>query len=273
MKLEELKEWLDYSQELRDYYERSPNSDPSDPMTSWLEPPPPYSVHNYDRKLSLFRGYLQTMEEFLEQERQERDQELKDESKKFTKHPDYDDPSELFRLQEMVEVVDEFADTFRKSFLVNLYSFWESQLFPLCNSLKHYDDIKHYDDMPSQEKKKKNFGHLNAYPFLEKLGFEISKVPNDEKKNKWKLDGVLKDIDNYRIVRNCIVHNAGYPDEAKDEEKLREYIKDESLLSLDEDESIQLCQEFYEKTLKTIEKYFDELLKNLAKWDSEQRAS
>jgi hypothetical protein len=166
--------------------------------------------------------------------------------------------------QHWLKTIDEFADTMRKSFFVSLYSFWETQLFPLCTSLKCYDD------MPSQEKKKKNFGHLNAYPFLQKIGFRISKVPDGEKKNKWKLDGVLKDIDNYRIVRNCIVHNAGYPDEAKDEEKLREYIRDEPLLSLNEDESIQLCQEFCEKTLKTIEKYFDELLEKLAKWGPEQ---
>jgi len=209
MKLEELKAWLEYSRLPK------PAEPESDDIWGGIFDPLDFVVvpHlEHVARLSLFRDYLETMEKFLERERQEHEQKLDDEFKKAEGNLDYGG-----YLSWLEEMIDGFADTLRKSFFVNLYGYWESQLFPLCCSLKELDD-----SMPSPGEAK-DFSPKNAKAFLDKIGFPTN-------------DGTWQVINDYRILRNCIAHHNGEPDRMTKELGVLEKLlrNEQPLLSLEE---------------------------------------
>ena len=233
MDLTELESWLEYS--------HSPDypGDPHSMPANFFHDKPNLS-HEY--KIELFRDYLDTMEDYLEQERQKKRAKAQEYqswaqselTKAFNRLEEAikaghisSDPetvsmheqdimqewSTMINLPEeyWIKAVDEFADTFRKSFFVNLFGFWESQLLPLCTSLKHYDD---YSGLELRDENGK-FTLGIAKGFLWKIRF-----PLDNSKT-W------SDINRYKILRNCIVHCNGKPSEMhgkKDQEKIEELL-------------------------------------------------
>lgn len=208
----------------------------------------------FESKMLLFELYLLTTENFLETEVQRLEEELK------RKEKDVNEPwIEILICREETrsqkEIINKFANILRKSFFISLYGFLESQLFQLCHSLKSYDE----KNMPARPEKQR-FKSKEAKPFLEKIKFPLD-------------TGIWQDIsDNYRRLRNCIIHHAGKPDGTREEKELREYICRVSTLSLrkeeDEDaEEIILEQGFCDEVLDTINKFFDRLLIALADWE------
>ena len=266
MKLEELKNWLHYSRL------------PEDEKT-WL----PTVYFDHEAQMELFANYLETVEIFLVREKEKRGRVLKDEEEKVQKKlsklkeevragripfsnpfgPDYNDyesgivndvVSYLPMLEYWSAMVDGFADVLRKSFFVNLYGFWESQLFLFCNSLKNYDDAMSFENT-------EKFSPEHAKPLLREIGFPLGAR-------------VWSDIKDYGILRNCIVHHNGWTDRmGKERKRIKDLIRSEQLLlSLNGDKMI-FNNGFCEKALDTINKYFDELLETLANWDLAQHAS
>jgi len=200
MKLEELKKWLEYS--------RLPKSN-----DIWDTLMVPYFEHV--ERLTLFQNYLMTMEGFLEQEIQKHQQALDDEFERLAESFNPDDTGQLPYFSWLLETTNEFANTLRKSFFVNLYGFWEAQLLLLCLTLENYDK----KDVPNISKFH-DFDLTKAKFFLRKIHFPLKSI-------------IWNDINNYKRLRNCIVHHDGHLDGMDDEEELKKFIcARKSLLSL-----------------------------------------
>lgn len=242
-------------------------------------------LDNIRANLNLHKKYLEVMENFLEVEaRNERHRlaQLADEqTKKAREEIDAGKrigmtESSIFSTTEFGvfewEMVDEYAFTLRKTFFVNLYGFWESQLYPLCYSLKNYDD-----NMPSLGDVKE-FGPEKAKPFLHEIGFPLNTKTWNE-------------IDGYRVLRNCINHHNGQIDRMsdKDQRRIKEFVRSGFLKDWEAEKvegrdvyrsdfvrdrkEVLLRKGACEKALDIITKYFYELWDTLVNWDLAQRAS
>ncbi len=196
----------------------------------------------HERKLALFEGYLQTLEGYLEQEAQQAkdkirqteakiDEEFEKLNQKVKAGLISSEPNVVDRHQEEIldqwryelqyadywsDTVDEFADTLRKSFFINLYGFWESQLFPLCKALEPYEN------MPKVENAL-DFGPAQAKEFLGKINVPLGGG------TAWCT------INNYRLLRNCLVHNNGDLERCgkKDRKNIESFLSKRPLLSID----------------------------------------
>jgi hypothetical protein len=225
MKAEELSEWL--------YKSRLPEDEKFWGGTIYFE---------HEAQIDLFRNYLNVIESFLASEKQKQvdeSEKIKAEITKLhrlkegLKTDQSIDFRTLYDQEAMIEgsigswlsdleysefeldMINGFADVLRKSFFVNLYSFWEAQLFPLCHFLKSYDE----KNMPVIGKVDE-FGPDEAKPFLKEIKFPLNSV-------------IWNEINNYRRLRNCIVHHDGKLDGVKDEQKLKAFIRAKnSLVSL-----------------------------------------
>ena len=147
-----------------------------------------------------------------------------------------------------------YADIFpmilRNSFLVSVHSLLEHKMDLVCKRIKEERQIaSNWDDSRrgnALHKFKRYFKHA---------GLELTD-------NDW------QEINNYRIIRNCIVHNRGLIKGARQERELRYYITRKNIISQDTiREEIALTEQFCREAIKTIweflmktyEAYYDEL--------------
>jgi ElaB/YqjD/DUF883 family membrane-anchored ribosome-binding protein len=260
------------------YVKNYPPSD--DPIAKFMQE---LSKPNFEheRKIALFESYLQTLEGYLEQEAQQAkdkihksrakiDKEFKELDQKVKAGRISSEPEVVGRHQEEIlarwgdglqydnywsDTVDEFADTLRKSFFMNLYGFWESQLFPLCKALKSYDYT-----MPSPKAVKDNI--KNAVGFLEKIGYPIG-------------DGKSWDTiyDNYRPLRNCLAHYNGELSRCSSKEKIESFIRTKKPALSIRGQIIVINKGFCEESLETITQFFKDLLDALTQWALPQTTS
>lgn len=236
----------------------------------------------HERKLALFESYLQTLEGYLEQEAQqandnihkikaEIDDKLEELNQKVKAGQISSEPDVVDRHQEDIlaqwkyelqyadywsDTVDEFADILRKSFFINLYGFWESQLFPLCKSLKNYDDT-----MPSPNPKE-------AYPskavnFFERINFPTGNEP----KTNWDII-----YDYYRPLRNCLAHNNGEISRCGSRDTIERFISTKKPALSIKGQIVVVNKEFCEESLETITQFFEDLRNALTQWALSQTA-
>ncbi len=191
----------------------------------------------FDFEVGLFMDYLFTIEDFLHEEIQKHLQVVEQE-KAITPgtqaEPSAEAQGNLFRL----EVIGEFTNLLRRSVFVSLYSFFESRLIHECRSRQNARVLLKLSDLAGQSPIHK------ARTFITKvLGVDF---PSDSQ--EW------KDVQSYRLLRNCIVHSQGRIDEmadARDQKALAAYIEQENSLSIRNGE-VYIGQYFCEGAFKTI---------------------
>ncbi len=175
----------------------------------------------FEVEFQYYLDYMKFMEEFLEEEKKKEDKNIE---KALSEISSGDSEIAIMFLPKIFE----FADMLRKSFFVTLYSFFESKLVQECRLRKNneialtFDDIRAPDDI---ERVKKYFTKVLRSDF-----------PSNSP--EWET------IQNYRVVRNCIVHAQGRIDELKDKkdrEKLQRFVNKNGMISLSRNEEDQIA--------------------------------
>lgn len=185
-----------------------------------------------------FKDYIGFMEEFLETEEIKQ----KDGLEKILSAAD---PNNLIVLDRSFWPgrTDEFAGILRRSFFISLYSFFENLLISECNSREN-------NEIPLV------FKDIYAHDELQKVAKYFTKVlqidfPNTT--SQWEA------IQNYRIIRNCVVHAQGRLNELKndgDRQKLLKYFDKNTNVILKEEE-IYLKRGFCDEVLQNIETFLN----------------
>ncbi len=173
----------------------------------------------------LFKDYINFMEEFLEAEKNKQEENLR-------KIDSAVDPNDLIVLDRRIlfALTDEFAGILRRSFFISLFSFFENRLINEYRSGRNSE----YDTHGELQRA------INYFTKDSQIVF-----PN----------GVPDVIQNYRIIRNCIVHAQGMLNEmkpAKDKQKLLNYLQKDTHVFLSK-EKIRLKAGFCEEALQNIE--------------------
>jgi len=121
---------------------------------------------------------------------------------------------------------------------VNLYSFFEAALVKECRNRKSSETPLSFSDIAGQNDIDRAKTYLTK---VVRIHF-----PSDAP--EW------QEIQNYRMLRNCIVHNQGKMEEGARGQKLREYIARQKNLSLYGDE-VYFDKGFCEEAFETIRKF------------------
>lgn len=149
----------------------------------------------------------------------------------------------------------DYAETFptilRNSFLVSTYSLLEQKMAFICEQLQKdksltvsWKDLK--GDTLEQFKKYCN----------------LASLPLSFNNQAW------QEINNYSLVRNCIVHNNGLIEGFREERKLHAYAKAKNIISKELiRKQIILTEQFCEEVIKTIKAF---LIKVLEAYESQR---
>lgn len=214
----------------------------------------------FEAEIHFFKDYLETLEEFLGTEAQHLAQSLetldlgyeplaeernraRDEDDYEAEYEHYYEPSPREveeQLRERLNDIGDFANLLRSSFFVSLYSFLESRLIKECESRKGADVQRSLSKGDNDLEKFQNY-------FADVLQIYF---PGDTP--QW------QEIQNYRDLRNCIVHNhgklAGLRKSSAD--RLCKYIRGkEDLLSISGDE-VFLNAAFCSEAFETVKRFF-----------------
>jgi hypothetical protein len=209
----------------------------------------------FEKEIHLFKDYLETLEEFLRTEAQHLAQSLetldlgyeplpeerdgaRDEDDFEAKHERYYEPSPRQvedQLRDRLNVIDDFANLLRSSFFVSLYSFLESRLMKECQSRTGADVTLSLSDIRGLERIKKYFKKVQIY------------FPSDT--TQW------QEIQNYKVLRNCIVHTRGRLSDFGNAKQLEKYIRRKSGLHISGDE-IFLNAAFCSEAFETVKGFF-----------------
>jgi hypothetical protein len=142
--------------------------------------------------MNLYKEYLNTMEKFLKTEAlihvQNIEQMSDEERFKYYEFGDLYDHAEYDEYR--IRIVNQFQNILRRSYFVNLFSFLETKLVLICKERKPKDIVLKISD-------------TTGYNQLDKVKVYITKVlqmrfPTNTQ--EW------QEIQNYRRLRNCIIH-------------------------------------------------------------------
>lgn len=200
-----------------------------------------------------FRDYLASMETFLEDESQKHSENLRalEERMKLGELAEPSDPGQMPAEMEydyyQRVMIEEFINILRKSFFVNLYAALESRLIKECH---YHEERKQTGESRTKRSLSDTSGSVvqKAMTYLEKVQcINFSRGESME----W------AEIQNYRVLRNCIVHNGGRLNErTRKRGKLRKFIDRKPTLSLSEyDDEIILGKGFCEEAVNTVERF------------------
>ena len=203
----------------------------------------------FETGFSSYYDYLETIVNFLESEKGKHNQSIDEISQKIESgeieiSDDLNQmPPQLQYDYDRLSSIFEFENTLLSSFFVTIYFHLESELTRHCRSLekKSQEKLSLSDIVGS--------GVQRAITYLVKvhrIDFSLGNSPEWEK------------IQNYNILRNCIVHNQGRLDESLEKghrDKLLKFIqKPNSKLQL-EDSWCILNKEFCLEALDTIKEF------------------
>jgi hypothetical protein len=190
-------------------------------------------------KNGTLKRYLGTLNKLLKKEQEDLPKMIEVEAEKLTNEDnrDYRD----FYAEELWYLKKDYPNILRQSFLMACYSCLEHDLFRLC------DYFQKTQDLPIPEKR----GIQSARQYLEKE----AKFKSLDKLPSW------EEILHLQDIRNCIAHNDGRLGEYKKrDDKIRKYIQKKSdLLSLEEDDTITIRNEYCMHVLNMIEAFLDAL--------------
>lgn len=209
---------------------------------------------NFDFDQIIFKGeisqyldYLETLDEFLDTENQKHKASLqKLEYKGRDIYSDDGQPSDEAGYDlYIIDRFQSFSAMLRSSFFVNIYSFFEIKLIEECSLRKSEEIQLSLSELAGQD----NIDKANIY-FKKVLKLDFpSNTP------EW------EEIQNYQLLRNCIVHCQGRLDKIKklDHQKIRAYITRQEHISLMGD-YIDLSKEFCLEACTTIESFLQKML-------------
>jgi hypothetical protein len=191
--------------------------------------------------------HLETMEGFLEAMAQHHIQKIE-----YADPPTYfndkltsveEDPEEQFWHSDLAaSMITHYSNLLRSSLFVSLYSFFESRLVNECRDRKNEHTPLSFSDIAGQ----------NAIDKAKTYFTKVLQVNFPSNTTEW------REIHNYRLLRNCIVHNRGSLDEMRDTKLLREYIASNNSLHLVDDE-ILLEKGFCKEACETMKIFMRQL--------------
>lgn len=191
----------------------------------------------FEHYLELMEGYLASETKKYSESREEaiRKGEIKVDDETGPE-PDYD--------SYMLEVIRSTEQVLRKSLFVSLFSFLENTLVEDCRARKHYDKeiVLRLEDLTG----KNDIDKVKVY-WKKVLRMEF---PSDTP--EWSA------IQNYKSLRNCIVHAGGKVGSLKengDREKLEKFIHATATLELMSHGDIVVLKEFCDEALETIQRF------------------
>lgn len=159
-------------------------------------------------------------------------------------------------LTNSVQELEDFANILFKSFIVSVYSYLESSLLERCRGVEQKHNYRlSVKDLSGQ-------GIQQAMSYLLKvhqLGYSLGTS------KEW------GQIQNLRILRNCIAHNGGRLDLGTDQiQKVRNYVSAEPLLNIDNNtDEIVVSREYCEKALLIVTEFLYAIDKALGKTNSD----
>lgn len=247
----------------------------------------PKYYFEFQKQLSIYRKYLETLEEFFKSQREGLEEETNERNARISsaldkiekdvreeKIPWYD-PSGFDRdiaiqlvyqnegilpdQDNELENLVEFAKTFRNSFFANLYGFFEANLVGLYSLTKEYLSVNgprtKYDFLQRNEVDRLRVLE-SILPFLKTIDFDIASN-----------NAAWSDLNQYKEIRNKILHANGRLAEEKKSNSLKSFINRSNSLSKDETE-IRVSRELCENVLCDIEENFflSALVPKLANW-------
>jgi len=191
-----------------------------------------------------YLDYIKFMEEFLEEEEKKEHKNFQGALSKLNP-----DSSEFLDFSPAKAL--EFAGMLRNSFFVSLYSFFENKLISQCRLRKTDSILLDFDDIRG----------LDVIERVKKYFTKVLRTNFPSSTREWET------IQNYRIIRNCIVHAQGKMyelKEKKDREKLQRFVNKNRNISLvrseedligffKKDGEIYIHRGFCEEACNTIE--------------------
>jgi hypothetical protein len=208
----------------------------------------------FDSGFILFSDYLETIVAFLEKERQGHNESI-DEINKSTDLDELGFPNDPHRIPPQIEYeyyqldrIADFENTLFSSFFVTIYFYLESELTRHCHDLaKQHQEMLSLSDIVGN-------GVQRAVTYLIKVQHIEFSLGNSREWEK---------IQNYNILRNCIVHNQGKLDESFEKgsrEKLLKFIeKPNSKLQLSNTWCV-LNKDFCLEALSTIKTFLHSVI-------------
>lgn len=195
-------------------------------------------------EIGLFEEYLVAMEKFLEDETQKHSESLKNLIAKGEIYYDGETGLESNYDSHRLDLLSAFKDRLRRSFFVSVFSFLESELLSECHYRKTQDKdiLLNFNDLAGQSSIDKAVTYLT----------KVLRLDHPRKFPEW------IEIQNYKILRNCIVHAQGRVDQMKlesDQRTLKGYIAQKKNLSFTWGEEVSLDKGFCEEALTTIEAF------------------
>jgi hypothetical protein len=223
----------------------------------------PHFLDDVDRVLfeadfQIHHDYIEFMEDFLDAEEKKE----KDIIKAFLKeYPDEEKENALLWMSASGIIpgrVAQLAGFMRASYLVSLYSYLQNKLISECHSRK--------TDLISLNVR--DIRGRNELDQVTKYFTQVLRVNFPENAPEW------KNIKNYRIIRNCIVHARGRIDELRDNgelNQLQDFVskqpnvslirnKDDIISSFKSDGELYIHHGFCEEACKTIQAFLIKLL-------------
>ena len=169
------------------------------------------------------------------------DREINEELSEFEKRFDAEClASDIEKVQEV------FPRILRYSLFVTSMAKFEYGIVSLCKGAKNIFELT------------SEFNTKNK-PII-KLGIEYLKTQKGLEINTKKFDDRIELMENYRIIRNCIVHSDGVITRKEDEERLRQFIKESRTFNIDRHNRIILIEGFVNGVAHSMELLWDRLL-------------
>lgn len=188
--------------------------------------------------------YLKITEEYLQKAKTDFETWFDEKTKGFTPK-ERDEFYELYGA-DYWQYAETFPRILRNSFLISACSLLEYKMAIICEWLKKdkqipisWSDLR--GDTPDQFKNYCKLARLE-FPFNDRL---------------W------QEINNYRRIRNCIVHNRGLIKEFQDKDKkgFISYLTKKGIISQDtNDQEIALTEQFCREVVKTIEVFLNKVI-------------
>jgi hypothetical protein len=196
----------------------------------------------FEKEIQFFKDYLETLENFLRTEAEYLDSYIVAIDSGDEPVPEGSSPREVEeQLRDRLDGIDDFANLLRSSFFISLYSFLEWRLIEECQYRQgahialSLSDIR--DHKNPLDRFQRHFANVEIY------------FPGDT--TEW------REIQDYRVLRNCIVHNRGrLSGFRRKKQRFLDYIKrkrDQLLISGDE---IVLNAAFCSEAFETVKRFF-----------------
>ena len=217
----------------------------------------PITIDEYFRsyRFDELKKYLDITEKYLEKAKSDFETSANEQAKKLsTANPNLraDEINDILS-DEYWRYSERFPRILRNSFLVSAISLLEYEINIICESLKKKQDIRI------------NLNDLRGNTLEQaKLYFKLARLNLTFNDKTW------QEINNYYLIRNCIVHNNGLIKGSRYEAKLHAYatrnkITDKLLVfpEVRPHDQIALTDQFCRQVVETIQFFLVELEKNI----------